>query len=75
MPKPPRITGEQAVTAFERAGFCVIRISGSHHIMKKDGHPKRLSIPVHKGRNIGTGLLSSQIDAAGMTREEFYALL
>ena len=71
----PRITGEQAVRAFERAGFSVVRVSGRHHIMKKPGHPNRLSIPVHAGKIIGKGLLRSQISAAGMTVEQFKRLL
>ncbi|MSR58240.1 MAG: addiction module toxin, HicA family, partial [Planctomycetaceae bacterium] len=35
MPEIPRITGVEAVKAFQKAGFSVIRIKGSHHIMKK----------------------------------------
>jgi predicted RNA binding protein YcfA (HicA-like mRNA interferase family) len=71
----PRITGAEAVRAFERADFVVVRTKGSHQIMKKAGHKNRLSIPVHSGKNIGLGLLKSQIDAAGLTVEEFKALL
>jgi predicted RNA binding protein YcfA (HicA-like mRNA interferase family) len=71
----PNVTGREAIRAFEKAGFRVIRISGSHHILKRDGHPFVLSIPVHKGRTVGSGLLKSQITAAGLTVEEFKALL
>ena len=71
----PRITDEQAVRAFEREGFSVVRIRGSHHIMKKPGHPNRLSIPVHAGKIIGKGLLRAQISASGMTVEQFKKLL
>ncbi len=75
MAKVPIISGMDAVRAFERVGFVVVRISGSHHIMKKEGHPHRLSIPVHSGKNVGKGLLQSQIAAAGLTTEEFLELL
>ena len=71
MPEVPRISGAKAVKAFERAGFEVVRIKGSHHIMKRTGHPNRLSIPVHAGKTVGVGLLKSQIDAAGLTVEKF----
>lgn len=71
MPKPPVISGEKAISAFRRAGFAVVRITGSHHIMKKVGHPNRLSVPVHKGKTVGLGLLEAQIEAAGLTIEEF----
>ena len=75
MPRIPRITGDQAVAAFEKAGFRVDRITGSHHIMKRDGHRDRLSIPAHKGKTVGLGLLKSQIVAAGLTIERFIELL
>jgi len=75
MSKVPRITGEEAVRAFGRAGFALDRISGSHHILKRKGHPLRLSIPVHRGKNVGKGLLASQIEAAGLTLDEFLELL
>jgi predicted RNA binding protein YcfA (HicA-like mRNA interferase family) len=74
MPKVPRIAGREAVTAFEKHGYEVARINGSHHILKKPGC-NRLSIPVHNGKTVGTGLLASQIKAAGLTVEEFTELL
>lgn len=75
MPRIPRISGAEAVAAFERAGWALDRISGSHHILKRAGNPNRLSIPVHKGKNVGKGLLKAQIDAAGLTVAEFIELL
>jgi predicted RNA binding protein YcfA (HicA-like mRNA interferase family) len=71
MSKLPRISGEQAIRAFEKHGFRLKRIKGSHHILKKDGHRNLLSIPVHRGKTVGTGLLDAQIEAAGLTREQF----
>ncbi len=75
MSKVPRITGQDAVKAFLRAGFSVDRIRGSHHVMKKAGHRFRLSIPVHGGKTVGTGLLASQIENAGLTVDDFLAFL
>ncbi len=75
MPKLPRITGAVAKRAFEKAGFAMVRMKGSHAILKKAGHPLVLSIPLHAGKTMGAGLLKSQIDAAGMTVEEFVELL
>jgi predicted RNA binding protein YcfA (HicA-like mRNA interferase family) len=75
MPKVPRITGTDAVRAFAKAGFRHERTNGSHYILKKEGHPYLLSIPMHRGRTVGTGLLKSQIEAAGLTVEEFIGLL
>ncbi len=75
MPNLPRVTGKQAIRAFEKAGFSVVRIKGSHHIMTKPGHRYTLSIPVHGQEFVGTGLLRSQIKAAGLTEAEFIDLL
>jgi predicted RNA binding protein YcfA (HicA-like mRNA interferase family) len=75
MSKVPRISGADAVRAFEKAGFYHDRTTGSHHILKKDGHRYLLSIPVHKGKTVGVGLLKSQIDAAGLSVEDFLKLL
>lgn len=75
MPKLPRITGECACSAFAKIGYECCRIQGSHHILKHPDRRERLSIPVHKGRTLGMGLLRSQIRIAGLTIEEFIALL
>ncbi len=71
MPSIPRITGADAKRAFQRAGFHQDRMSGSHCIMKKDGHLYHLSIPMHQGKTLGVGLLKSLIEAAGLTVEQF----
>ena len=48
-------------------------MTGSHCILKKDGHPLRLVIPMHK--ELGIGLFKSLIAASGLTEEEFIAKL
>jgi predicted RNA binding protein YcfA (HicA-like mRNA interferase family) len=73
--KVPRVTGEEAVAAFCKAGYAVVRITGSHHYLR---HPEKrvaLSIPVHRRKTLGVGLLASKIKDAGMTVEEFIELL
>jgi predicted RNA binding protein YcfA (HicA-like mRNA interferase family) len=71
----PSVTGEQAVSAFAKLGFSVVRVKGSHHIMKKPGHRYNLSVPVHKGKTVKKGTLCSLIEAAGITIAEFTALI
>jgi predicted RNA binding protein YcfA (HicA-like mRNA interferase family) len=36
------------IRALARLGWTVVRVSGSHHILTKSGHPP-LTIPVKKG--------------------------
>ena len=69
MPKLPVMSGEEAVRAFERAGWHVDRRRGSHVVMLKSGSIASLSIPQH--RELAPGTLRSLIRAAGLTVEEF----
>ncbi len=69
----PMISGREAVRAFENDGWRVARQRGSHIILVKSGVPVNLSIPNHK--QLDRGLLRSQIRKAGLTVEQFVALL
>ena len=71
----PRVTGEEAVAAFCKAGFRCDRVHGAHHILRHPGKAERLSIPVHRGKTVGVGLLARQIKLAGLTIAEFTDLL
>jgi predicted RNA binding protein YcfA (HicA-like mRNA interferase family) len=73
MPKLPRISGREAVRAFEKAGWEVARQRGSHVVLTKPGSIYTLSIPLH--RTLGPGLLRDQIRKAELTIEEFTDLL
>ena len=69
----PAVRGAQVVRALERAGFQVVRISGSHHVMK---HPdgRTVPVPVHN-RDIARGTLRNILAIIGMTIEELRDLL
>ncbi len=73
MPPLPVVSGDEARRAFEKAGWQFRSQSGSHIVLTKPGHRKNLSIPRH--RQLGPGLLRSLIRDAGMTVDEFIALL
>lgn len=75
MPSLPVVHGREAVRAFENAGFSVVRVRGSHHIMKKPAHPVLLSVPVHGNRPIAPGTLRNLITDAGLTIEQFVDLV
>jgi predicted RNA binding protein YcfA (HicA-like mRNA interferase family) len=73
MPKLPVVSGAEAVRAFERDGWRADRQRGSHVIMLKPGNTASLSIPQH--RELSPGTLRALIRAAGLSVEEFVALL
>ena len=71
MGKLPRLTGKELVKILTKVGFTVVRIEGSHHILRKpDGHI--VSVPVHAAEEIGPGLLTRIIKKElSVTREDF----
>lgn len=75
MSKLPTITGRDTVRAFERAGFVMGRVRGSHHILKKAGIVYHLSVPVHGKRAIAKGTLRRLIKISGLSEDEFIQLL
>ena len=73
MPSLPVISGSDAVKAFECAGWQVNRQRCSHVVLLKVGSIVSLSVPQHREHAPGT--LRSLIRSAGMSIEEFSALL
>ena len=73
MPELPRISGAEAIKAFRRAGFEKKRQRGSHVVLKKEGFPMLLSVPLHK--ELDRGILRSLIRDAGLTIEDFVSHL
>jgi len=67
------ISGKEAAKAFVKAGWQTIGQVGSHLVLSKPGLRVNLSIPQHKELSVGT--LRALIRNAGMTVEEFLALL
>ena len=74
MQRLPRVCGDKHIAAFKRAGWKVNHIEGSHSILTKEGSDIHLSVPVHKGKDLGTGLLKKLIAKAGLTNEEYLDL-
>ena len=74
MPRLPRIRGREVVRVLERAGFQVVRIVGSHHVLH---HPdgRKTVVPVHARRDIGPGLLRAILRDVGLELEQFIDLL
>jgi predicted RNA binding protein YcfA (HicA-like mRNA interferase family) len=72
----PVISGGEAARVFELAGWTrtTKKQGGSHiHYMSRPGQIVKLSIPDHD--TLDRGLLKSFIRDAGMTNEQFVALL
>ncbi len=75
MSKLPVVSGQNAVKAFCKIGYVVVRQKGSHVRLRSYNNPQRhpLTIPSHK--TLKPGLLRSLIKDAGISVEEFVELL
>lgn len=58
------MTGKQLVKRLTEEGWKVDRIAGSHYIMVKG--KETISIPVHDGKDLPTGLLNKLLKQAGL---------
>jgi len=68
------LPADKVIKALTKAGFRPVRQRGSHVVLKhNDG--RVTVIPVHRGEELGRGLLSKIIKDAGLTREEFLKML
>ena len=74
MSRLPVVSCREAVAAFGKVGYEIDHQTGSHVILRHRDPPfRRLTIPNHK--EIAKGTLRSLIREAGMTVEEYVALL
>ena len=75
MPKLPLISAKEAIKAFEKINYQIIRQRGSHIRMRHadDQNKPPLTIPNHK--TLGKGLLRKLLRDAELTIEEFLELL
>jgi predicted RNA binding protein YcfA (HicA-like mRNA interferase family) len=73
MSKLPVVSAAQCIRALEKIGFVVYRQRGSHLTLVRTTPPAQTTLPNHKELDRGT--LRAIIRQAGLTVEEFIALL
>jgi predicted RNA binding protein YcfA (HicA-like mRNA interferase family) len=70
----PRVSGREVVAALSKAGYEKDRQRGSHIVIRQTVHPhRRITVPDHV--EIAKGTLRAILREAGLTVEEFRALL
>jgi len=72
--KLPRVTAREVIKVIEKAGFYLVRQSGSHKIYRND-KGVRITVPYHSGEILHPKLVKSIIRDADLTVEEFKRLL
>ncbi len=71
----PSLSPIKVVRALKRAGFVEVRQKGSHLILFNDATNRRVTIPMHKGKDIKKPLLRKIIELeAFMSVEDFLKL-
>ena len=74
MSRLPVVFGRDAMKAFKKLGYVLDHQTGSHLILRQSTPPhRRLTVPSH--RELAKGTLRSLICEAGLTVDEFCALL
>ena len=74
MTRFPPVSGQELVAALGRKGFQVIRVKGSHHVLRhSDG--RMTVVPVHGREEIGPGLLAKILRDCDVSRGELHDLL
>ena len=66
------IPADRVIRAFEKAGYVVSRVSGSHFVLK---HSECATVIIPRHRIVKLGLLLSQVKQSGLSVEEFEDLL
>ena len=72
--KLPRVTADEIMRVLEKAGFTLVRQSGSHKIYRSSTG-KRATVPYHKGKVLHPKVLASILRDADLSREDFQSLL
>ena len=67
MPRLPRVSGAEAVSALERIGFAKVRQRGSHVVMRRGA--KGCVVPLHSELKVGT--LAGLLRQADVSAEDF----
>ncbi len=71
MPELPVISAAEAIRAFERLGFSIVRQRGSHIVLRRSS--SGCVVPNH--RELKTGTLSGILKQAGVSPDEFVKAL
>lgn len=73
--KLPVVTGTQLAKVPEKAGFAPRRQKGSHLHLFRDTDRWRVTIPIHRGKDIPVGTLKAILKDADLTIDELRKLL
>ena len=71
MPKLKIVSAKRLLRFLGKRGFFVTRQTGSHVILRKEGLNAILSVPLHFGKDLGRGLISSLLKTAKIDPDDY----
>lgn len=71
----PQVSGTRLVRALEKAGWTILRQSGSHAQMNHPRRSGRVTVPLHGSRSIPPKTLATILNQAGLSADELRDLL
>jgi predicted RNA binding protein YcfA (HicA-like mRNA interferase family) len=71
MPKLPRVSGQEVVSALEKLGFVQVRQRGSHVVLKKRTPDGQIGCVVPLHRQLALGTLRGILRQAGVDPDDF----
>lgn len=71
----PAVSARETIRAFEKAGFLRIRQKGSHVVMQKKTGFSTMTLVIPNHAELARGTLRAIIRKAGISVEDFVALL
>lgn len=63
------VSGKQVVAALQRRGWTIIRVNGSHHVMRSPDGTK-VVVPIHGNRDLTRRMLAALLRDTGLRRED-----
>ena len=69
-PRFPRVTGKEMIQFLRAQGFSVIRVKGSHYILR-DPEGRITTVPVHGNETLGIGITRKILQQADISPEKF----
>lgn len=75
MPRMPIIPARKLIKVLKKSGFIHDHTEGGHYIFYNPEKKITISVPVHKGRDLGRGITLAILKDAKISIEEFLKLL
>ena len=71
----PVVTGKELVRALQKVEWEVFHVRGSHYQLEHSETKRKITVPVHAGKEIKRGLLRSILRDLGISVEQFRSLI